>query len=556
MPAASEVTARRVHPLVYVDYRIRLAAVALVALIMGSVFWERGVSGGWLTFLLVYGFVWPHLAFLNGRYGRNSKNAELTNLLVDAFVNGALVAAASFSPWPLVMLLTSLNVAFLSVAGIAFTLVATAVFAVGAALTGLVVGFHFTSTSSPLTTGLCVFGILAYTTVFGIVSNRQARRIIQSNKTIEQQKSEIEEAREAAERRSRERGEALERQTTIGGILRVINSSPTDYRPVCEAIVHGIVRLCDGAASAVYRLEDDRVHVVTRHGFSAESIAAMDRVYPVPVDSDSLPARAIREARPVHIADAQEDPEVLELARLIARAAGYHALLILPLLREGDAIGAIGVARREAGHFPDDQVALLQTFADQAAIAMENARLFEESRERSLALARSLEQVSALNEVTQAMSASLDLRRVLDTVIRHAVLLTHSDAGLIVEFRAASGTFAEIASHNLSQDFLADVQRQVVDSEEGILRAARETGRPFQIPDIDLAKRFLIRDVTLREGYRALLSAPIPGESVTRGVVVLRRTAGRWSDREVEMLSGLATQSRPRAGRSRASSPT
>jgi len=535
---------RRIHPLVYIDYRIRIPANALVMIVIGSVAWQRGLPPFWMAVLLVYGLAWPHLAFLNAKHGRNSKNAELTNLLVDALVNGSLMAAISYSLWPAAMLFTSLNVAFLSVAGIRFGAIATGVASAAALLTSAVIGFHFDPESSPLTIALCLFGFMAYTTVFGIVTNRQARKIVQSTKTIEQQKVELEQARETAERQAHERGEALERQTAIGDILRAINQSPTDYRPVCDAIVQGVVRLCDGTTGAVYRRDGDRVAVVSRHNFSPAAEAEMDRAYPVPLASDSVTARAIREGVPVHVADTQHDPEVPELARAIARAAGYHALLIVPLMREGEGIGAIGVARREPGHFSADQVELLQTFADQAAIAMENARLFEESRTRSLALARTLEEVQALDEVTQAISASLDLRRVLDTVLRHAVRLTKSEAGMIVEFRRATGTFAGIANVNLSPEYLASVERLVVDLDDVVLRKARETGRPFQIPDIELARSFLIRDATLQEGFRGMLIAPIVGDPLTRGIIVLRRQAARWSDREVEMLAALASQSK------------
>ena len=543
MPSAAGAAERRVHPLVVLDYRVRVFANPVICLTIGSVFWERPVAWWWVALVLAYGFAWPHLAYFHATRRRSSRRAETANLLIDAAANGAFVAAASFNPWAGLVIVTSLIMAFLSIGGIPFTAIAFSVMAAASVGTAIVTGARYDPTSSLFVIGLCMVGLIVYAAVFGLQTNLQARRIIQSNKTIEEHKAALEHAREAAERQSRDRGVALERQTTIGEILRVINSSPTDYRPVCEAIVRGIVKLCDGAMSAVYRLEDGRVHLVTHYNFPPEAMAQVDLAYPAPLDSPLTPVRAISTRSIVHSADAQTDPDMAEISRQIARAAGYRALLMLPLLRQGGAIGAIGVVRREAGLFADDDLALLRTFADQAAIAMENARLFEESREWSHALARSLEEVSALNEVTQAMSASLDLRRVLDTVIRHAVRLTSSDAGMIVEFRTASQTFAEIASHNLSREFLDDVQRQVIDLGDAIISAARDTGRPFQIPDIETAKRFLIRDVTLKEGFRALMSAPIPGERVTRGVVVMRRQEGKWNDRQVEMLAALATQS-------------
>jgi signal transduction histidine kinase len=545
MSSSTAAPASRVHPLVYLDYKFRLLApTPLLFGVLGSVFWERGASWPWWAAMAAYVVVWPHVAFLNGKYARNSKNAELTNLLIDAFVNGFFLAAVAFSPWPTVTIVTCLVVAFLSVAGVVFTAGAAVAMAAGAVTGGVLNGFRLDPSLGPLGTVTSIVCFVAYMAIFGFITNRQARRIIQDRRTIAQQKQDIEQAREAAEERSWDLAVALERQTTIGAILRVINSTPTDYRPVCEAIVQGIVRLCDGATSAVYRVEHGAVHLVARHNFSADAEADMDRTLPLPLDAAGVIPSAIRGRAPLHVADAQTDPDVPDVLHRVSRAAGYRSLLVLPLLREGEAIGAISVGRRAAGLFPDDMVALLRTFADQAAIAMENARLFQEARERSLALARSLEEVSALNEVTRAISASLELRQVLDTIVRQAVRLTSSDAGFIVEFRGRGGRFVELSSYGVGDD-VRDIVEHRIAEDDAVLGAIRETARMFQVADVEAAPRFVLREVCLAAGFRALLNVPIPGVPVTGGlIVVLRRTPGRWTDREVEMLTALATQSK------------
>ena len=184
--------------------------------------------------------------------------------------------------------------------------------------------------------GFADVAYVVYAAVFGLQTNLQARRIIQSNKTIEEHKAALEHAREAAERQSRDRGVALERQTTIGEILRVINSSPTDYRPVCEAIVRGIVRLCDGGAmSAVYRLVDGRVDIVAQYNFPAEALAQVDVAYPAPLDSPLTPVRAIRERSILHSADAQTDPEVAEISRRLGVPSGTVRWRSAATLRAG-----------------------------------------------------------------------------------------------------------------------------------------------------------------------------------------------------------------------------
>jgi two-component system NtrC family sensor kinase len=180
------------------------------------------------------------------------------------------------------------------------------------------------------------------------------------------------------EARNRELTEALRHQTATAKILRVINRSPTEAQPVFDAIVEGALQLCDGLVSAVYRLDRDRIHLVAHRNLSAEGLQEFRRAYSLPLSAESLVAQTILDRTAVHVSDAQEDPGVPALARRIASASGYRSVLLVPMLREGTAIGAIGVTRREAGQFSKKQVQLPRTFADQAVIAMENVRLFNE----------------------------------------------------------------------------------------------------------------------------------------------------------------------------------
>ncbi len=167
-----------------------------------------------------------------------------------------------------------------------------------------------------------------------------------------------------------------------------------------------------------------------------------------------------------------------------------------------------------------------------------------ELEDRSDALERLLEEVRALGEISRVVSSSLDVRQVLDTIMRYAVDLSHADGGAVVEFSPVRQTFVVVASHHLSQGFLAGVQGQPVDPSRGAMGQAVESERPLQIPDIGEAKDDPLRDLTRAEGFRALLAVPMGSGGAPRALVILRRRPGVFDDRTVNFLTALATQSK------------
>ncbi|MGE5162313.1 MAG: GAF domain-containing protein, partial [Betaproteobacteria bacterium] len=218
--------------------------------------------------------------------------------------------------------------------------------------------------------------------------------------------------------------EALERQTATADILRVISASPTDVQPVFEAIAERARVLCNAVVSGVTRLDGNMVHLAAYHGVSPEADEAMRSVFPVPADGTTITARAIRDRAPVQIADVLADPEYG--AKDAARLAGYRSNLAVPLLRDGQVIGSIAVCRAEVGAFPDKQVALLQTFADQAVIAIQNARLFRETNE---ALARQTASADILRVISRSPT---DVKPVFDAIVEAAVRLLACDFTIIM----------------------------------------------------------------------------------------------------------------------------
>jgi len=185
--------------------------------------------------------------------------------------------------------------------------------------------------------------------------------------------------------------EALEQQTATSEVLRVISSSPTNVQPVFDAIAESAVRLCDGQFSFVLRFDGKIMDFASCCGLSAEGLDAFHSILPMPASEDTASGRAIVRRTVVEISDVGADPSYGARGQGLAKAVTYRSIAAVPLLHEGNPIGAIAVARANAGPFPKRQIVLLQAFADQAVIAIENVRLFDEVQARTLELAKSLE---------------------------------------------------------------------------------------------------------------------------------------------------------------------
>jgi signal transduction histidine kinase len=225
-------------------------------------------------------------------------------------------------------------------------------------------------------------------------------------------------------------------------------------------------------------------------------------------------------------------------------AAASGTNLTLPLLREGAAIGTIEIRRADVRPFTDKQIALLQTFADQAVIAIENARLVDELQRTTQDLAQSLREFQALSDVSQAVSSSLDLRDVLDAVVRHAVKLSDSEGCGIYQFDANRDAYDIVASYNLSQRFQDAVAATPLGPRGSVLRRASASGAALQVPDVLLVQDVHAGDALLEEGFRSLLAVPMSDENVLRGILLYRRSPGRFDDRAVNLLTALASQSK------------
>src|SRR5262249_36042699 len=286
------------------------------------------------------------------------------------------------------------------------------------------------------------------------------------------------------EARNRDLTDALARQTATAEILRAISSSPTDTQPVFDAIVTSAGRLCEAESAVVWRFEADMAHFVAAYNFSAETVESYRRRFPRPLrDTDYL--GRIADGLVLNIADIESNAETAPSVVEIYRTRGVRSAVWVPMRRGGMTIGAINVAHRDVGAFSEARVALLNTFPDQAAIAVEIGRLFAELEARTGDLTRSVEQLTALGEVGRAVSSSLELETVLTTIVSRAVELSGLDSGSIFEYDEAREDFELRTSLN-ADEALIQAQRDVRPrkGEGGVGRTAG-TLEPAQVEDIE-----------------------------------------------------------------------
>ena len=224
----------------------------------------------------------------------------------------------------------------------------------------------------------------------------------------------------------RELNEAREQQRATTEILSVISRSPTNVQPVFDAIVANAARLCDAAFSAVVQFHGGLLHLVAVNKMSPEETAAYHTVYPRSPNRSFIIGRAFVDCQPVQVADIEADPLYdPQTLRILKAAAPYRTYLGIPIMRDGMPVGAIGCGRREVKPFTDAQIALVKTFADQAVIAIENTRLFEEVQARTRELAKTVEDLEIASQHKNQFVANMshELRTPLAAILGYAELI-------------------------------------------------------------------------------------------------------------------------------------
>lgn len=334
--------------------------------------------------------------------------------------------------------------------------------------------------------------------------------------------------------------ETLERQTATADILKMIASSPSDVQPVFDAIASSAKRLIGGFSTAVFRFVDDIAHLAAFTPTSSAADEVLKAGFPTPVGRFE-PFRLAQAGKPIQIGDIETLPD--SQIKQIARARGFRSMLLAPLMNDNVPIGLISVTRLEAGSFVDHHVQLLQTFADQAVIAIENARLFEQVRFKTHELSEALQRQTATADVLKVISRSaFDLRTVLDALLSSACRLCDAEIGTIRYEH--EGNYRLAAAYGCKPEWIEHFQTYTTKADRGsIFGRTILDGRPVRVPDLLADPDFNRPQAQKLIGMRAALGVPLVREGHAFGVINLFRfTVGSFEDKQVELVATFADQ--------------
>ena len=342
------------------------------------------------------------------------------------------------------------------------------------------------------------------------------------------------------ELRTHELSESLAQQTATSQVLQVISSSPGELKPVFDTMLDNATRICEAAFASMLLREGDAFRRVAIHNAPPAYLEFNERSPILSPQAASSLQRFVETKTVLHISDmvaeAPEDP--------IAKFGGARTLLVVPLLKEDELLGAMGIYRQEVRPFTDKQIELVQNFAAQAVIAIENVRLLNELRARTDDLARSVGELQALGDVSQAVNSTLDLETVLTTIVGRAVELSRTDAGAIYVFDEARQEFRLRATYGMSEEMIVAITDRRIGTADAHIGPATTQRKPIQVADIQNEPPSPVNDINLREGYRAILIIPLlRPDNIVGALVVRRKSPGEFPQSTIDLLETFADQS-------------
>jgi GAF domain-containing protein len=320
----------------------------------------------------------------------------------------------------------------------------------------------------------------------------------------------------------------LEQQTATTEVLQIISSSPGDLEPVFAAMLEKAVRICDARFGNIYRWDGEALHLATTHNAPpayAEERRRVPHYHPSPKIGVG---RMVATKKAVHVVDAAIEPAYIERHPAYIAAVelgGARTYLTVPMLKDNELIGALSVFRQEVRPFTDKQIALVTSFAAQAVIAVENARLLNELRQRTDELGRSVGELRALGEVSQAVNSTLDLETVLSTIVAKAVQLAGTDAGAIYVFDEQQREFRLRATYGMDRELIDALTHRHIDMADPTVAAVMAQGEPTQVADLHEEAGSELNDIICR---RSTASKPA-GSS--RPMPICRSRRSSWSPR-------------------------
>ena len=338
--------------------------------------------------------------------------------------------------------------------------------------------------------------------------------------------------------RTRDLTESLQQQTATADVLKVISRSTFDLQVVLDTLTKSAARLCKADMAAITRQSGGAHYWATSYGFSPK-VSKYLKSIPLQPGRGHVVGRTLLEGRTIHVHDVLADREYTLLE--FQRRANYRSVLCVPLLREGSPIGVMVLLRSKVRPFTEKQVELLTVFADQAVIAIENVRLFDDVQARTRELARSVEELRALGAVSQAVNSTLDLQTVLDTIVARATQLSGTEAGAIYVFENADSQFRLCATYGMSAEMIAVITEHHAEFSEA-LSLVTQRRQPDQIADLEPSSR--ANELLMQLGYRARLVIPLlASDQIVGALVVRRKGPGEFAKDTVELLQTFAAQS-------------
>ena len=340
--------------------------------------------------------------------------------------------------------------------------------------------------------------------------------------------------------------ESLQQQTATADVLKVISRSTFDLQTVLDTLVESAARLCGAEMANIWRPKDGAYRLTASFGVTArykEYLENKEILSTVAIEPGrgTMVGRVLLEKKTVHMHDIQADPDY-KLSALVA-AGGYRTMLGVPMLRQREPIGVLVLVQSAVRPFTDKQIDLATTFADQAVIAIENVRLFDEVQARTRDLAESLQQQTATADVLKSISRSaFDLKTVLDALVEAAARLCEADQGTIA--RERDGVYQRVATYGFSDAFKELVRNLPVSPERGTAtgRALLE-GKVVHIPDVRVDPEYTFVEAQKLGDFRTVLSVPMLREGTPIGVLTLTRHEVRpFTDKQIELVTTFADQ--------------
>jgi GAF domain-containing protein len=355
---------------------------------------------------------------------------------------------------------------------------------------------------------------------------------------------------EAEQQRTRELTESLERQTATSEVLEVISRSPGNLQLVLEAMLEKAVRICDAKFGNIYRWDGELLHLLAAHNTPPALVKARRQSG---IRATSFTRRMVETKTVVHVADlaadeaytVKRDPTEISGVEL----GGVRTLLIVPMLKENELIGSFSLYRQEVRPFTDKQIELVKNFAAQAVIAIENARLLNELRQRTDDLTESLDQQTATSEVLQVISSSpSNLAPVFQAILANATRICDANFGMLNLYEG--GAFPVVATHNAPAAY-ADLRRRqpmVRPGPSHPLGRVAATKQVLHIADIRTEAGYRDRDASYvafadLAGGRTLLTVPVLKENDLVGTIgIFRQEVRPFTDKQIELVKNFAAQ--------------